>query len=151
MNRITRFLIPVSWTLWSIVFLVLVWAFGYSLVDKSHSPEVSHGLGTLVTVFLLLAFVGVGLCLYLATRSRSTAWLIILTLLLAYLVFMLIAIPSVRAFKTWRNEREMSWVVEHSDPVNAKAGNHQRGTHADVHAIIDPCSGSRLLCLFSSA
>jgi membrane protein YdbS with pleckstrin-like domain len=106
MTRITRFLIPLSWALWSIVFLVLVWAFVESLFDKTHSPEVSHGLGALVTGFLLLAFIGVGLCLYVATRRRSTVWLVVFTLLLAYIVFMLIAIPSVKAFKSWRFEAE---------------------------------------------
>ena len=108
MARIVNLLIPLSWALWGIVLLVLLWALMWALVDETHSPEMSPRLGVLVMGSLLIAFAGVGLFLYWATRRRSTFWLIALTLLLAYLVFMLIAIPSVRAWKAWRFEREMA-------------------------------------------
>ena len=106
MARIVNFLIPLSWVLWGIVLPVLLWALVWALVDGTHSPEMSPRLGVLVVGSLLIAFAGVGLFLYWATRRRSTIWLIALTLFLAYLVFMLIAIPSVRAWKTWRFEQE---------------------------------------------
>jgi len=90
------------------VLLVLLWAFVSVLVDETHSPEVSPELGGLVVGSLLVAFAGVGIVLYWATRRRSAPWLIALSLLLAYVVFMLIAIPSGRAWKAWRFERELT-------------------------------------------
>ncbi len=116
MTRTTHILILLGWTLWGLVFVVLLSTFVYELVHPTSSPEVSRGLGIIVVGFLLVVFAGVGLCLFWATRRRSTAWLIVLTLLLAYLVFILVAPPLVRAWKIWRIEREVSWSEERSDP-----------------------------------
>jgi hypothetical protein len=114
--RIIKCLIPVSWTLWGILFLGLLWGFVNALVEPRPGPEVSRGAVVLIMGFLLVAFGGVGLCLFWATRRRSSAGLIALTLLLAYPFVILLAIPAVRAWETWRFERELSWVGQFPEP-----------------------------------
>jgi hypothetical protein len=79
-----KYLVPVSWTLWGVLFLGLSWAFVKELIEPVHSPEMSPGTGAFILGFLLFAFFGVGLLLFWATRRRSSAGVIALTLLLAY-------------------------------------------------------------------
>jgi len=116
--KITRYLIPASWTLWGLLFLVLAWGFVNTLVEPYDSPEVSPGVGTLVVGCLLVTFIGVGFLLLWATRRRSTAGLIALTLLLAYPVVLGIVSPLVRTWNTWQFERELSRVGEFPDPAS---------------------------------
>lgn len=113
---ISRYLVPVSWTLWGVLFLALSWAFVAALFEENQSPEVSSGFGAFVMGFLLVCFMGVGLVLLWATRRRSTAGLIALTLLLAYPVVLAIAIPLVRVWETWQFEKELSRVGDFPDP-----------------------------------
>jgi hypothetical protein len=121
-TSIAKYLIPVSWTLWGLLFLALAWGFVYTLVEPYDSPEVSPGVGILVVGFLLVAFIGVGFLLLWATRRRSTAGLIALTLLLAYPVVLGIVSPLVRTWNTWQFERELSWVGEFPDPASQALG-----------------------------
>jgi len=108
MSRITRFLIPVSWTLWGILLLVLLWAFVDSIANPVYTPEVSPQVGPIVMGALLIVFVGFGLLLLWAARRRSTGCLIALTLMLAYVFFMLIAILVNEAWNDWQMERGVS-------------------------------------------
>jgi uncharacterized protein (DUF58 family) len=57
---------------------------------------------------LLIVFVGFGLLLRWAAGRRSTGCLIALTLMLAYVFFMLIAILVFEAWNDWKIEREIS-------------------------------------------
>jgi ABC-type uncharacterized transport system permease subunit len=107
-SRITRFLIPVSWTLWGILLLVLLWAFVDSIANPVYTPEVSPQVAPMVMGALLIVFVGFGLLLRWATRRRSSGCLIALTLMLAYVFFMLIAILVFEAWNDWQIEREIS-------------------------------------------
>jgi hypothetical protein len=113
-----RYLIPVSWTLWGLLFLALVWVFVTELVTPYNSPEVSQGFGALLMGSLLVVFAGFGLLLLWATRRRSTGCLIALTLLLAYPFVIGIASPLVNAWKTWRFEKELSQVGDFPDPAS---------------------------------
>mgnify|MGYP001828011129 FL=1 len=122
MRNIAKDLIPVSWTLWGLLFLALAWAFVHTLVEPYDSPEVSPVVGTLVVGSLLVAFIGVGLLLLWATRRRSTAGLIALTLLLAYPFVLGIVSTLVRIWDTWQFERELSWVGEFPDPASQALG-----------------------------
>ena len=63
MSRITRFLIPMSWTLWGILLLVLLWAFVDSIANPVYTPEVSPQVGPMMMGVLLIVFVGFGLLL----------------------------------------------------------------------------------------
>ena len=117
MSRITRFLIPVSWTLWGILLLVLLWAFVDSIANPVYTPEVSPQVGPMVMGALLIVFVGFGLLLRWAARRRSTGCLIALTLMLAYAFFMLIAILVFEAWNDWQIEREISRFDERSLPT----------------------------------
>ena len=55
-RRITGFLIPVSWTLWGILSLVLLWAFVDSIANPVYTPEVSPQVGPMVMGALLIVF-----------------------------------------------------------------------------------------------
>jgi len=119
LSRITRILIPVSWTLWGILLLVLLWAFVDSIANPVYTPEVSPQVGPMVMGALLIVFVGFGLLLRWAVRRRSTGCLIALTLMLAYVFFMLIAILVFEAWNDWQIEREISRFDERSLPMGA--------------------------------
>ena len=117
MSRITRFLIPVSWTLWGILLLLLLWAFVDSIANPVYTPEVSPQVGPMVMGALLVVFVGFGLLLRWAARRRSAGCLIALTLMLAYLFVMLIAILAFEAWNDWQIEREISRFDQRSLPT----------------------------------
>ena len=117
MSRITRFLIPVSWTLWGILLLLLLWAFVDSIANPVHTPEVSPQVGPMMMGALLVVFVGFGLLLRWAARRRSAGCLIALTLMLAYLFVMLIAILVFEAWNDWQIEREISRFDQPSLPT----------------------------------
>jgi hypothetical protein len=102
MSRITRFLIPMSWTLWGILLLVLLWAFVDSIANPVYTPEVSPQVGPMMMGALLIVFVGFGLLLRWAARRRSSGCLIALTLMLAYVFFMLIATLVFEAWNDWQ-------------------------------------------------
>ena len=107
MSSIKKFLIPVSWTLWGILLLVLLWAFVDSIANPVYTPEVSSQVGPMVMGALLIVFVGFGLLLRWSVRRRSTGCLIALTLMLAYVFFMLIAILVNEAWNDWQIGREI--------------------------------------------
>lgn len=113
-----KYLIPVSWTFWTISFLLLSWSFVKAVIDSDPSPEVSRAVVVLFLGILLVVFIGVGLGLFWATRRRSSAGVVALTLLLAYPVAILIASPLVRAWETWQFERELSWVGDFPDTAS---------------------------------
>jgi hypothetical protein len=98
----------VSWALWGILLLVLLWAFVDSIANPTYTPEVSPQVGPMVMGALLIVFVCVGLLLRWAAGRRSTGCLIALTLILAYVFFMLIAILVFEAWNDWQIEREIS-------------------------------------------
>ena len=66
---------------------------------------------------LLIVFVCVGLLLRWMARRRSTGCLIALTLILAYVFFMLIAILVFEAWNDWQIEREISRLDVRSLPT----------------------------------
>lgn len=132
-----KYLVPVSWTLWGVLFLGLSWAFVKELIEPVHSPEMSPGTGAFILGFLLFAFFGVGLLLFWATRRRSSAGVIALTLLLAYPVVILIASPLVQSWEAWRFERELSWVGDFPDPVSrALAEEIESGNIANLQRLL---------------
>ena len=107
-SRITGFLIPVSWTLWGLLLLVVLWAFVDSIANPVYTPEVSPQVGPMVMGALLIVFAVFGLLLRWAARRRSTGCLISLTLILAYVFFMLIAILVFEARNDWQTEGEIT-------------------------------------------
>ncbi len=113
-----KYLIPVSWILWGLLFLALSWSFVMVLVEENHSPDGSRGLGVVVVGCFLIIIAGVGLCLFWATRRRSSWAVITLTLLLAYPIVLGIASPLVQFWETWRFEKELSRVGDFPDPAS---------------------------------
>jgi hypothetical protein len=114
-----KYLIRISWTFWGGLFLLLMWGFVQVLVEESPGPEVSsRALGIVVLGFSLVVFAGVGGWLLWATRHRSTAALVVLTLLLSFPVVVLIASPVVRVWETWRFEHELASVGDFPDPAS---------------------------------
>ena len=123
MTRIVRFLIPFSWTLWGILFLILSWAFFDSIINPVHTPDMSAQVGPLVVGFLLCLWAGAGLLLRWTARRRSTGCLIALALLLAYVVVMLVAMLSVEAWNAW--QMGSTFTFTHLCGYQASATNQQ--------------------------
>jgi len=141
MSRITRFLVPVSWTLWGILLLVLLWAFVDSIAKPVYTPEVSPQVGPMMVGALLIVWVGFGLLLRWAARRRSSGCLIALTLMLAYVFFMLIADLAFEAWNDWQIERKISrfdaidatYRLIASSADNPKTERPNRAGHANPH------------------
>jgi hypothetical protein len=135
--NISKVLVPVSWTLWGALLLVLLWVFLKVLTEKSHSPEAAPGLGAVVMGLLLVVFAGVGLWLTWATRRGAMGALITLTLLLAFPIVLLIASPIVSAWKTWRLESQIDRVGDFPDPsARALAERIQSGDASGLQRLL---------------
>lgn len=119
-SRVTRFLIPVSWTFWGILLLALLWAFVDSIANPVYTPEVSPQVGPMVMGALLFVWVGFGLLLRWAARRRSPGCLIALALMLAYVFFVLFAILVFEAWNDWQFEREISRSTSSVPPMTAQ-------------------------------
>ena len=137
-EKLLKYLIPVSWVLWGILFLALLGGLGMALFEEDHSPEISPVFGVLVMGVLLVAFAGVGLLLFRATRRRSTWMVIALTLLLAYPVVLGIASTLVQFWETWQFEKELSRVGDFADPAaRALAEKMQSGDTAGLQELLE--------------
>ena len=116
--NLSKYLVPICWVLWGILFLAWSWTFAWALFEDDHSPQVSWGFGVVVAGLLLVILAGLALWLFWATRHRSSRALIALTLLLGYPTVVLIGSPLIRAWNTWRFERELSRVGDFPDPAS---------------------------------
>jgi hypothetical protein len=132
-----KVLIPVGWTLWGALFLLLIWGFWRVLTERSHSPEMARGSGIVVIGFLLIVVAGLGVWLAWATRHGSSGGLITVTLLLAYPITLLALSPIVGAWKTWRLESEMARVGDFREPASrALAEKIQLGDLAGLRRLL---------------
>lgn len=97
-----KLLIPLAWTLWSVSLLGLLFVGLRIMTERTRSPEAGNGLGIIVLVLLLVLLLALGGGIYWAAKRQSVAALIALSLLPAYVLFMLVAGPIVTGIKQWR-------------------------------------------------
>jgi hypothetical protein len=137
-GKLLKYFLPVSWVLWGILFLALLWGLAMALFEEDQAPEVSPVFGVLVMGVLLVAFVGVGLLLFWATRRRSTWVVITLALLFAYPILLGIASPLVHFWESWQFEKELSKVGDFPDPAaRALAEKIQSGDIAGLQKLLE--------------
>ena len=114
---IARFLIPLGWTLWSILLLILLYGLVQVSTERTSSPEAGRGLGVYMVLFLMALLAGAGWLLSVAARKQSPTGLILMTLLLLYPLVMLVAIPTVRWYKDRRFANEEARVGDFLHPT----------------------------------
>ena len=100
-SLLVRALIPLGWTLWGLLLVLLLYGLLRVSTERTSSPEAGRALGV-YTVLILLALLAVGgVLLRNAARKQSVVGLVTMALLLAYPLVMLIAQPLIR----WRKDR----------------------------------------------
>ena len=112
---LARILIPLCWTLWSVLLLLVLYLLFRVATERDSSPEAPRGLGVSAVAFILLLLGGVGWLLSVAARKQSTAGLITMTVLLAYPLVMLVAQPIVMASKRRSFEQDAARVGDFTD------------------------------------
>ena len=97
-----RILVPVNWTLWSIMLVVLLYGLVRVSTERTSSPEAGRGLGIFAVVFLLLLLAGAAVFLNMAARKQSTSGLITMTVILAWPIASIVVPPAIKAYKNRR-------------------------------------------------
>jgi hypothetical protein len=95
----TRILIPLCWTLWGVLLIVLLYGLIKVSTERTSSPEAGRGLGVFAVVFLLALLVVAAVFLNAAARKESPTGLITMAVILAWPVVFLIADPAMKAYK----------------------------------------------------
>ena len=111
-----RILVPLAWTFWGALVLLLLYGLFRVSTDRSTSPEAGRGLGVMVVVVLLVVVGLLGLGLHVAIRRQWNHGLLVMMVVLAYPIVMLIAMPVVSAWKTRSFEMEYARVGDFPDP-----------------------------------
>ena len=99
---IARVLVPLDWTLWSILLVVLLYWLVRVSTERTSSPEAGPGLGIFAVVSVLVVLAVVGVLLNSAARKQSAVGLITLTVVLAWPCVFLVADPLIRASRNRR-------------------------------------------------
>lgn len=106
-----------AWTLWSILIVVLLIGMVMVSTEKSYSPEVSHGMGTLVIGMLLFFLICVGGLIYWFVQRQNQIGLIAVVLMLSWPVVFLIMGPAVTFYKKWSMEQKQKLIGDFNHPV----------------------------------
>jgi hypothetical protein len=115
----TRILVPVNWTLWGILLVVMLYWLVRVSTERTSSPEAGPGLGIFAVLFVLALLAGAGLLLKVAARRESTVGLITLTVILAWPLVFFIADPVMRANKSRRFADDEARVGDFKDATLA--------------------------------
>ena len=105
-RTVIRTLIQVSWTLWGVLMLFLLYMLVRVSTEGRGSPEAGPGLGIFAVLFVMMIMALLAWFLVIASRKQSTGGVITILVLLTYPLVMLVAQPVVRAYKEW------SWANE---------------------------------------
>lgn len=101
-----KILIILDWTLWSGLFIALIYALVSILTERSRSSEAGPGLG----VFLILLGLGfsaaTGTALHWLAQKQSITGMVLMTLVLAWPLGPVIARPIIHVFKEWQDAHE---------------------------------------------
>ncbi len=114
---LTRILIPLGWSLWSILLLLLLYSLIKVSTEPAGSPEAGRGLGIWAVLFVMALLGVVGLFLNLAARKGSTTGLITLTVILLWPIVFLIADPAIKAYKRRSYAKAEASVGDFKDPA----------------------------------
>jgi hypothetical protein len=96
---LTRILIPLAWTFWGVLLIVLLYGLIRVSTEGRGSPEAGPGLGIFTVLFLLALLAVAAVFLNRAARKQSPAGLITMTVILAWPVVGLVADPAIKAYK----------------------------------------------------
>jgi hypothetical protein len=110
-------LVPLAWTCWAILFGAVLVGTVWMARDAQPTPEVGPGFGCLVIAVLYILVIGAGGILYTFTKSQSQGGVFTMAVLLGFVVIMLIAQPSIMAYKQWSFERGYARVGEFREPA----------------------------------
>lgn len=111
----SRFVAALPWTLWCFLVAGLLYGLVRAFTDRTVSPEAGRGLGTMVIIALLVVAVIMGVLLHLAVKRQSTAGVVLITVILAWPVFVLVARPAVLAFKARGASNEAARIGDFAD------------------------------------
>jgi hypothetical protein len=114
---LVRILIPLCWTLWAILLLVVLYGLVRVSTEQTSSPEAGRGLGIFAVLFLMALLAVAAVLLNVAARRESPSGLIIMTLLLAYPLVSLVAHPAIQAYKRRSFASAEARVGDFSDPT----------------------------------
>ena len=121
---LVRILVPLCWTLWGIlVVMMLYWLIRVSTEGRG-SPEAGPGLGIWAVLFVLALLALAGVLLRIAARKQSAVGLILMTLILLWPIVFLIADPLIRANKRRRFESAEARVGDVKDAPQ-ETGEHE--------------------------
>lgn len=110
-------LVPLAWTLWGILFGVLLVGTVWMGREEQRSPQAGPGCGLLAFAFLYSLVIGAGGLLYYFMRSQSVGGILAMTVMLGYPLVMLIIRPCVMAYQRWSFERGHARVGDFEDPA----------------------------------
>src|SRR5215207_11445845 len=92
-------LVPLCWTLWSVLLLVLLYWLVRISTERTSSPEATRGLGIFLVMALMVLLGVAGWLVSVAARKQSLGGLITMAILLTYPLVPAIAGPLIRAHR----------------------------------------------------
>jgi hypothetical protein len=114
-SMIARFVVPIGWTFWGIVLLILLYWPVRIATEPETRPEAGRGLGLFVVFVLLALHAGAGVLFAWVVRRGSSAGLIALAILLGYPLVAVIARPVILAYKSRQYAKEAARVGDFRD------------------------------------
>jgi hypothetical protein len=108
-------LVPMCWTLWSVLAVCVAIASVLILTEKSNSHSLGHGLGPILVIGLVLMLTVSGGVLYWIARSQSLWGFIVATLVVLSPLVLIVSRPAVAFMAQWRNQRELARVGSFTD------------------------------------
>ena len=96
---LVRILIPVCWTLWGVLLVVMLYWLVRVSTEGRGSPEAGPGLGIFAVLFALVLVALAGVFLNVAARKSSPTGLITMTVILLWPLVGMIADPAIKAYK----------------------------------------------------
>ena len=112
-----RVLVPLCWTLWSVLVLVSLYFLLKVSTERTSSPEAGPGLGIFAVLFVLALLAAVAFFLTVAARRQSTAALVTIAVILIWPLVSLIAHPAIVAYKKHRFASAEAAVGDFRDPA----------------------------------
>lgn len=114
---LARVLVPLCWTLWGVLMVVLLYGLFKVSTERTSSPEAGPGLGIFAVLFLMVLLAGGGLFLAYAARRQWTGALVTMAVVLLWPLVSMVAHPAIIAYKAHRFASAEAAVGDFRDPV----------------------------------
>ena len=101
-----KFLVILDWTLWSALFIALIYALVTILTERSRSPEAGPGLGVFLIMLGLGFSAATGASLHWLAQKQSITGMVLMMLVLAWPLVPVVARPLILAYKDWKYAHE---------------------------------------------